>query len=97
MESEPFIESEVFTYRGVRFKTKLFVTDGFQDSPFKDGTKTNCDLAIVNVNNGEALSYSLLVPLMIERYGFYEGEGTPYRVDPSKVIEMLTFLKPNDK
>jgi hypothetical protein len=31
---------------------------------------------------------------MIERYGFYEGKGTPYRVEPGKVLEVLDFIKP---
>ena len=31
---------------------------------------------------------------MIERYGFYEGKGTPYRVDPAKVLEVFDFVKP---
>jgi hypothetical protein len=30
---------------------------------------------------------------MIERYGFYEGKGTPYRVEPRQVIEVFDFLK----
>jgi hypothetical protein len=37
--------------------------------------------------------YSLLVPEMIVRYGFYEGKGTPYRVDPRDVLEVFDFLK----
>ena len=62
--------------------------------PFNDGTKTNCDAEITNVKTGKSLQYSLLVPYMIERYGFYEGKGTPYRVDPKEVLEVLDFLKP---
>ena len=38
-----------------------------------------------------------LVPLMIERYGFYEGTGTPYRVDPQQILKVLDFLKSNSK
>jgi hypothetical protein len=34
---------------------------------------------------------------MIRRYGFYEGKGTPYRVDPRKVLEVLDFLSPPKK
>ena len=34
-----------------------------------------------------------VVPDMIERYGFYEGKGTPYRVDPKKIVEVFDFLK----
>ena len=34
---------------------------------------------------------------MIERYGFYEGTGTPYRVAPRDIMAVLDFLKPKDK
>ncbi len=90
--AEPPEESEVFTYRGVRFTTVVQTMDGFQDSPFKDGTKTNSDVFLKNVDNGKTLAFSPLVPLMVERYGFYEGHGTSYRVDPKDIVDVLTFL-----
>ena len=46
-----------------------------------------------NVVTGKRITFSLLVPHMIERYGFYEGKGTPYRVDPAQALEVLDFLK----
>ena len=46
-----------------------------------------------NLDNGKMLGYALLVPHMIERYGFYEGKGTPYRVDPRIVVEVFDFLQ----
>jgi hypothetical protein len=82
------------TYHGKRFRIKSRCSRGFQNSPFKDGTKTNCEAVVENLGNGKKLDYSLLVPYMIERYGFYEGKGTPFRVDPKKVVEVLDFLKP---
>ena len=82
----------MFTYRGVRFTTVVKSVDGFQDSPFKDGTKTNSDVFLKNVDNGKTLAFSPLVPLMMERYGFYEGHGTSYRVDPKDIVDVLTFL-----
>ena len=45
-----------------------------------------------NLDNGKQIRYSLLVPHMIERYGFYEGKGTPYRVEPRQVVEVFDFL-----
>ena len=32
---------------------------------------------------------------MVERYGFYEGRGTSYRVDPREIVRVLTFLRPS--
>jgi hypothetical protein len=82
-----------FTYHGRRFKVTVLFAKGFQESPFRDGTKTNSDTVVQNLDNGKTLGFSLLVPLMMERYGFYEGKGTPYRVDPHAVVETLDFLK----
>ncbi len=82
-----------FLYHGQRFKVKVNLSRGFQDSPFGDGTKTNAYANVENVTNGNKISYSLLVPHMIERYGFYEGNGTEYRLNPEYVLVVLTFLK----
>ncbi len=81
-------------YHGRRFRLRVQCFFGYQDSPFKDGTRANCDATVENLDNGKKLGYSLLVPHMVERYGFYEGKGTPYRVDPGKVLEVLDFIKP---
>ena len=66
-------------------------------SKLDDGTATSVDLLLTNLDNGKELQYSGLVPLMIERYGFYEGKGTPYRVEPSEVLEVFPFLKEKAK
>ncbi len=81
-----------FRYHGRRFRVKCIYSRGFQDSPFRDGTKANAEAIVRNLDTGQEVRYSLLVPLMVERYGFYEGEGTPYRVDPRKLLEVLDFL-----
>lgn len=86
-----------FLYRERRFKATVIFWKGDQLSPFKDGTKTSNDMILENLDTGKKLSCSLLVPLMIERYGFYEGKGTKYRVDPVKVVDVLDFLKPVKK
>jgi hypothetical protein len=49
------------------------------------------------VSNAKKLGYALLVPYMIERYGFYEGNGTSYRVDPRKVVEVFDFIAEKKK
>ena len=86
-------ESKPFIYHGTRLRAKKIQYDGFQESPFKDGTKASVDVALENLDNGEWIRYSELVPMMIERYGFYEGKGTQYRVDPKQVVKLLSFLE----
>src|SRR5262249_29660994 len=87
--------NQTFVYHGRRLKvTGMNVASaGYQLSPFHDGTKANQEATVHNLDNGKKVGYSLLVPQMIERYGFYEGKGTPYRVDPHTVVEVLDFLK----
>ncbi len=82
-----------FVYNGRRFRVKMVTSRGFQLSPFLDGTKSASDITVHNLDSDKVLEYSLLVPYMIERYGFYEGKGTTYRVEPEKVVELFDFLK----
>ncbi len=79
----------------LNLRVSILRTRGYQISPFLDGTKTNTDVTIKNLDDGKELKYSLLVPLMIERYGFYEGRGTPYRVDPKTVVGLFKLRKTN--
>jgi hypothetical protein len=81
-----------FVYRGRRFKTSTVVTKGIQPSPFLDGTQSGTDVIVENLDTGKKMRYGLLVPYLIERYGFYEGRGTSYRVEPSTVLEVFVFL-----
>lgn len=76
-------------FQGQNFRVKSKQWKGYQHSPFQDGTKTFVDVTITNLNSKKTLEYSLLVPHMIERYGFYEGHGTSYRVDPAKIADVL--------
>ena len=82
-----------FTYHGRTYKVSAVSARGYQDSPFKDGTKANSNVTVWNLTNGKQVAYSLLVPEMVARYGFYEGKGTPYRVEPRAVLEVFDFLK----
>jgi hypothetical protein len=87
------VGGNAFRYRGRRFRVRMIYSRGYQLSPFRDGTKTSSEAVLKNLDNGKEVRYSLLVPEMARRYGFYEGEGTPYRVDPRKVLEVLDFLR----
>jgi hypothetical protein len=86
-----------FTYHGRRYKVEFVYSRGYQDSPFRDGTRHSSNAIVTNVESGAKLRYGLLVPDMIERYGFYEGRGTTYRVEPRQVLEVFDFLKGGKK
>ncbi len=81
-----------FLYHGRRFRVETRKFRGYQFSPFLDGTKTDTDVTVRNLDNCKHLDYSMLVPVMVERYGFYEGKGTSYRVEPRKILEVFDFL-----
>jgi len=81
-----------FVYHGRRFKALRIDTRGIQPSPFEDDTKSGSNVEVENLDNGKKFRYGLLVPYMIERYGFYEGKGTPYRLDPRVALEVFDFL-----
>lgn len=82
-----------FLYRGGKYKVTGFATRGTQPSPFHDGTKSGSNITVFNLNNGKKLDCALLVPYLIERYGFYEGQGTSYRVAPGSIVDVFDFLK----
>ena len=87
-------QGQEIRYHGRRFKLGGATFRGSIESPFDDGTRTNREASLENLDNGKRLKYSLLVPHMVERYGFYEGHGTPFRVDPRDILAVLDFLKP---
>ncbi|MCI0642304.1 MAG: hypothetical protein L0Y72_14760 [Gemmataceae bacterium] len=60
--------------------------------PFCDDTRGSSDFIVFTLANGKYVEYAELVPAMIERYGFYEGKGTPYRVEPAAIVEVFEFL-----
>ena len=62
---------------------------GLQHSPFGDELQTARELSIYNSQTKKSLEFSPLVPMMIYRYGFYEGKGTSYRVPPEKIIDFF--------
>jgi hypothetical protein len=91
---EATVEPIELLYHGRRFQARAEVAKAKVESPFQDGTSTNVAVTIWNLDNGTSLTYSLLVPHLIERYGFYEGHGTSYRVPPKSILDVLDFLRP---
>lgn len=78
-----------FVYLGQRFEIEMEFSRGVQLSPFRDGTSGGTNARLRNLGNGKRLTFALLVADLIERYGFYEGHGTPYRVSPQAIAEAL--------
>jgi hypothetical protein len=84
---------EVMIFGGYRYQLKWDPSQGPQSSPFHDGTWTDLDYELTNLDTGTTFKFSGLVPIMIYLYGFYEGKGTSYRVPPELIHAMFPFLK----
>jgi len=95
--SEGAFFSNTFEYNGRKFTRHCAATMGYQTSPFEDDTMGNEDYDIVCLEDGLTITFSMLLPFMIERYGFYEGKGTHYRLDPKKVAEVAGFTPRSER
>ena len=94
-----------FLFRGQRYEYSVRISDGFQANPFSksksfeegaDEELTTSGSGIVtlkNLTNGKQLTWSTMMPFLIQRYGFYEGEGTKFRLAPQKIFALLPFLE----
>lgn len=87
------VNPEHFEFRGKLFEHTTLSSRGYQGSPFQDDTTTNTDHTLVSVENGLSINYSGLIPIMAGRYGFYEGKGTPYRVDPEDIMRISGLVQ----
>jgi hypothetical protein len=83
-----------FIYHGRRYYIIRAETHGRQDSPFDDGTSGDLNIVVANLDSGQKISYSVLSPFMIERYGFYEGKDSIYRLDPKAIAQVFDFIPP---
>jgi len=83
-----------FNLEGNRYKVEGAAFWVARDtSQFGDNTTLPMSrVTVTNLHNNAKISYSGLVPEMIWRYGFYEGQGTPYRVDPKDIVAVFDFL-----
>jgi hypothetical protein len=86
--------TKVVEYAGQKYEVKVTSYRGWQDSPFRDEATASTDIYVKNLSNGRSIDFSGLLPHMIKNYGFYEGEETPYRLDPEEILEVFPQLKP---
>jgi hypothetical protein len=59
-------------------------------SPFsEDGTLPKGEAVVSDKNSGETFTITPLSIVLIERHNFFQGKGSPYRIDPEVVIKLL--------
>lgn len=89
-EKHPFdYGTQKINYQGILYQVKYARTKGWQDSPFKDGTKGSEEITIKNLKNGASISFGELNLNMAYRYGFYEGKKLQYRLDPVMINKVF--------
>ncbi|HCS79319.1 TPA: hypothetical protein DIV55_06305 [Patescibacteria group bacterium] len=82
-----FGKSFIYQYR--KYEIRVMQWRGYKHSPFNDGLMTDLDMIITDIETGNTIECSALVPEMIERYGFYEGRDARYRLNPQQVVEFF--------
>lgn len=64
---------------------------GFQDSPFADGVVgVSTDITIKRRDDNSTITFADLLPSMIKKYGFYEG-NVKWRVAPESIIRLFSL------
>jgi hypothetical protein len=63
-------------------------------SPFReDGLFRKGEAVITDDNSRETISITALSISLIEKHGFYQGLGSPYRIDPAVAARLLGLMK----
>jgi hypothetical protein len=59
-------------------------------SPFRgEGTFEKGQVTVTDTHSGESIPVTMLGIHLIEKHGFFQGIGSPFRIDPVKAIRIL--------
>lgn len=73
-----------------RYEVMVDCVRGRMPCPFlHEGTYQKEFVEVRNLRTGEQVTYTELSAHMIQAHGFYEGEGSPYRLDPGTLVRVL--------
>ncbi|KLO23311.1 hypothetical protein X275_03040 [Marinitoga sp. 1197] len=62
---------------------------GHLPCPFEDGFFRKVVTKVINLNTKESIIYSDLSIHLIEKHHFFQGKGSPFRLEPAKLIKIL--------
>lgn len=90
-------------FNGQTLRVFVICWGGSQKCPFQSDSDTSYhgydygahDVVITNVDNGEALCYSSLLPHMIKHHHFFEGPLCLHRVEPKQIVKVIGTLDAN--
>ncbi|WGS64029.1 hypothetical protein [Marinitoga aeolica] len=66
---------------------------GHLPCPFEDGIFRKVVTKVVNLKNNESIIFSDLSLHLIEKHHFFQGKGSPFRLDPAKLVRVLEICK----
>jgi hypothetical protein len=79
------------------FDVRVETVRGKLPSPFGGpGLYEKTNTAVRNNRTGEEIVYSDLQIHLVRDHGFYEGEGSPFRLDPERIAAVLE-IEPEDQ
>lgn len=80
------------------FEVKVESVRGKLPSPFEEDRKIikKTNITVRNRKLGKEIAYTEMLIHLIKAHGFYEGKGSPYRVDPQDLINVLEIEESGD-
>ncbi len=80
---------EIISYKE-NFEIKVETFRGKLPCPYGDkGVFQKSEIIVRNKRLNEELVYSDLTIHLIKEHGFFQGKGSPYRLDPEKIVNVL--------
>lgn len=72
------------------FEVRVESVRGKLPCPFEHpGLIAKTNILVRNLESGREITYTDLHIHLIEAHGFYEGKGSPYRLEPTELVEIL--------
>jgi hypothetical protein len=79
------------------FEVRVDSVRGKLPCPFGDpGIFPKTNTTVKNLNTGKTVTFTDLHIHMIGSHGFYEGKGSPFRLEPEELASVLEVEKPQD-
>lgn len=76
-----------------RFVVIVEENRGYIPCPFRHGhLAKKANINVRNIARKEEVDYSPISIHLIREHGFYQGKGSPYRLDPAKVARILELI-----
>ncbi len=90
-KGEPGLDE--FVHIEPHFEVRVSTVRGGMRCPFEDkGLVQKSNIEVKNLSNNTEITYTDLCIHFIEKHGFYQGKGSPFRLSPAKLAEVLEII-----